>query len=92
MIRRSMFIGWYHVLHNPRQYLRNWGRRKSSVEETFILVTPQDKSEADVETGIPQPGNVTERHETTNMFDEDAPEVNAASLSEKTLTEHNEKV
>lgn len=86
-----MFIGWYHVLHNPRQYLRDWRRRKSSIEETFVFVTPQDGTNNDGEKGAPEAGNVTERHETTNAFDEDAHEVDPTDLPHTAPAEHIER-
>lgn len=68
-----MFVGWYHIIREPKKYLGKVWRRNSSVEEDFVLVSNKNAAR-DVETGAssvkPEPGNVSERHETTNMFED----------------------
>lgn len=40
MIRRSMFVGWYELLRNPRQLLAIVTRRRPSLDsEDFIMQT-----------------------------------------------------
>lgn len=106
MIRRSMFVGWYKILRDPGQHIKQLRNRRRDDEEDFVIVSPRRQAAAKTQefkesvghskrgpgvhpglsnTGIlpepenqekgvakkPEAGDVSKRHETTYVPDED---------------------
>lgn len=121
MVRRSMLVGWYELLRDPRSIRFNKrysghafvavrkrlsgrsGRRLAESEEkkepekfryfaapetleqpTFVLPDPED-SPGSRRMSVPEAGDVSKRHETTNFFESGEDEQGEEEIDEEIL-------